>query len=127
MAYIESAEDLQVFKRAFDISLDIHKLSLTLPKIEQYDLASQIRRASKSICANLGEGFVKQRFYPGELKRFTTIALGSAGEMKIWLKYCLKLGYIDANKYKQFDSEYNQIIKMLAALGLKVKDKKSKF
>ncbi len=127
MGYIEKAQDLQVFKKAFEISLHIHKLNLTLPKIEQYDLASQMRRASKSICGNLGEGFVKQKFYPGELKRFTVIALGSAGEMKIWLKYCLELEYIDASKYKQFDYEYDQIIKMLAMLALKIKNKKSKF
>ena len=53
-------DKLSVFKKAYDLSLAIHKQSLTFPKFEQYELASQLRRSSKSICANLGEGMSKQ-------------------------------------------------------------------
>ena len=53
-------EELDVFQRAYKVSLEIHRFTLTMPQIEQFDLASQIRRASKSICANLAEGFGKQ-------------------------------------------------------------------
>ena len=49
-------DKLSVFKKAYDLSLAIHKRSLSFPKFEQYELASQLRRSSKSICANLGEG-----------------------------------------------------------------------
>jgi hypothetical protein len=47
-------EELDVFQRAYKLSIEIHHVSLIMPKIEQFDLASQIRRASKSICANFG-------------------------------------------------------------------------
>ena len=67
---IRSFEDLEVFKRAYRVSLDIHRVSLAFPKIEQYALADQVRRASKSICANLAEGFAKQRRSPAEYRRF---------------------------------------------------------
>ena len=53
-------EELEVFKRAYGVSLEIHKASLAFPKIEQYALADQIRRASKSICANIAEGLPNQ-------------------------------------------------------------------
>ena len=118
--YISKAEDLEVFKKAYIVSIEVHKIALSLPKIEQYDLGSQMRRSSKSICANIGEGFTKQRIYPEEFKRFLLISVGSAGEIKIWLKYCLDLGYIDAETYKRLDNEYEQIIKMLAGLRDKV-------
>ena len=54
---IESFEDLEVFQRAYRISLEVHRASLELPSHEQFGLADQLRRASKSICANLAEGF----------------------------------------------------------------------
>ena len=45
-------EDLAVFQKAYAVSLEIHRMSLKLPRAEQYGLADQMRRASKSICAN---------------------------------------------------------------------------
>ncbi len=57
---IGSFEELEAFKRAYRISLEIHRASLEFPQIEQRALADQIRRASKSICANIAEGFGKQ-------------------------------------------------------------------
>jgi four helix bundle protein len=50
-------EDLEVFRRAYRLSLEVHRLSLELSRIEQFALADQVRRASKSICANIAEGF----------------------------------------------------------------------
>ena len=50
-------EDLEVFRRAYRLSLEVHRASLEFPRIEQWALADQARRASKSICANIAEGF----------------------------------------------------------------------
>nr|WP_263499085.1 four helix bundle protein [Mesorhizobium sp. BR1-1-3] len=58
--YIKRAKDLEVYKRAYVVSLDVHKATLAFPKMEQYALADQLRRSSKGICANLAEGFAKQ-------------------------------------------------------------------
>ena len=88
-------EDLEVFKRAYRLSLEVHRASLEFPAIEQRALADQIRRASKSICANLAEGFGRQAASPAEFQRFVMMAMGSADEMRVWCRYCLDLGYID--------------------------------
>ena len=69
-------EDLEVFKRAHKLSLEVHALSLELPQIEQFALADQIRRASKSICVNLAEGFGKQSQSKAEFKRFILMSIG---------------------------------------------------
>jgi len=61
---VRSFEDLDVFKRAYRVSLEVHKTTLQFPRIEQWVLGDQIRRASKSICANIAEGFGKQRQSP---------------------------------------------------------------
>ena len=92
---ISSFEDLEVFQRAYRASLDLHRASLQFPKIEQRALADQIRRASKSICGNIAEGFGKQHRSSAEFKRYLLMAIGSADEMQVWLRYCSDLEYID--------------------------------
>ena len=114
---VKRFEDLDVFKRAYVVSLEIHKVSLGLPKIEQYALADQVRRASKSVCANLAEGFAKSSQSGAELKRYIQIALGSADEMRVWLRYCLDLGYITQEQWQAWRDEYEEIAKMLQGLS----------
>ena len=63
-----AVEDLEVFKRAYRISLEVHRSSLKFPSIEQYALGDQVRRASKGICANLAEGFGRQAASRGGLQ-----------------------------------------------------------
>jgi len=79
----------------------VHRLSLLFPEIEQRALADQIRRASKSICANMAEGFGKQSLSKAEFRRFLSMALGSADEMRVWIRYCLDLGYIDRSTWEE--------------------------
>ena len=115
-----SVEDLDVFRRAYEISLDLHQTSLKFPKIEQFGgLADQMRRASKSICANLAEGFGKQRGSNAEFKRYLLMAVGSADEMQVWVKYCADLEYIDQGTCERWRNEYRQIARMLQSLVTK--------
>jgi four helix bundle protein len=110
-------EELEVFKRAYKVSLEIHQMSLTMPQVEQYGLAEQMRRASKSICANLAEGFGKQSLSKSEFKRFVKMGVGSADEMRVWLRYCLDLGYIDQITWQRLRNEYEEVAKMLQGLA----------
>lgn len=114
--YIENVEDMDVYKKAYSVSLDVHKRSLQFPKIEQYAIADQIRRASKSICANLAEGFEKQFASKAEFRRFVLMALGSSGEMRTWSNYCKDLGYIELSTWQHWREEYSAISKMLRKL-----------
>ncbi len=118
---VRAFEDLEVFKRAYRVSLEVHKATLHFPTIEQYALGDQIRRASKSICANIGEGFGKQRQSRAEFKRFLMMALGSADEMRIWLRYAFDLGYIQEPAWQVWREEYREIAKMLQGLLTKLK------
>jgi four helix bundle protein len=107
-------KDLMFYQKAFQVSLEIHQSSVTWPKYEQYGgLADQMRRASKSVCANIAEGFVKQQRSNAEFKRFLLIALGSAEEMKVWLDYAVNLKYIDDDIFKKWANNYTEIIKMM--------------
>ena len=110
-------EDLDVFKRAYRVSLEIHRATQAMPQIEQYALADQMRRASKSICANLAEGFGKQSQSKAEFKRYILIAMGSSDEMRVWLRYGLDLEYISTEQWTAWRDEYEQVSKMLQGLA----------
>ncbi len=116
MKSVRSFDDLEVFQRAYKVSLEVHQHSLTFPEIEQRALADQLRRASKSICANVAEGFGKQRVSKAEFKRFLMMAVGSADEMRVWSRYCFDLGYVDEATWSYWRDEYQEIAKMLQGL-----------
>ena len=109
-------EDLAVFKLAYRVSLEIHRASLNFPAVEQYGLGEQIRRASKSICANIAEGVGKQAASPAECRRFLAMAIGSADEMRVWLRYALDLGYVEATTWQRWRDAYQEIAQMLQGL-----------
>ena len=116
---LKGFERLEVFQRAYKISLEIHRDSLNYPKVEQYGLADQMRRASKSIPANLAEGYGK-RNSQAEFNRYIKIAIGSADEMRVWLRYCFDLKYIDEQSWLVWKTEYTEIVKMLSGLSKSV-------
>ncbi len=122
----ESFEDLEVFQRAYRISLEIHRASLTLPQIEQWALGDQIRRASESIPVNIAEGFGKQVDSVAEFRRFLRIAMGSADEMRVWVRYCLDLGYIDEATWHRWRDEYHALAKMIQGLQAKSRGRSGK-
>jgi four helix bundle protein len=114
---VREAWDMEVYKLAYSISLDVHKRTLAFPAIERFELASQMRRCSKGICANLVEGFAKQPFSTAEFKRFISMAIGSAAEMQVWTNYSLDLGYIENFVASIWRAEYRSISRMLMKLS----------
>ena len=119
----KSFEDLEVFQRAYRVSLEIHQASLTFPAIEQRALADQLRRSSKSVCANVAEGFAKQSVSTAEFKRFLSMAIGSSDEMRVWIRYCYDLGYIDEGVWQEWRGRYQEISRMLQGLHREARSK----
>ena len=114
---VVSFEDLQVFQRAYRMSLEIHQESLKFPRIEQRVLGDQVRRASKSICANVAEGYGRQKRSKAEFKRFLQMAIGSCDEMRVWVRYALDLDYIHEALWRRWRDEYQVIARMLQSLA----------
>ena len=86
--------ELDAFRRAYAMSLDVHRVSLGFPKSEQYGgVADQVRRSSKAVCALLAEGSGRQLGSNTEFRRYVVMALGSADETRLWSAYCRDLGY----------------------------------
>ncbi len=92
--------DLEVFKEAYQLALELHRISRErLPNHEQNELASQLRRASKSIALNIAEGYGKRQLSKKEFVKFLFIAMGSADEVLVELEFCRDLGYLSEEEY----------------------------
>ena len=113
----KDVRELTVYRRAYDLSLVVHKASLGFPRGEQFNgVADQLRRSSKSVCANLVEGSGRQTGSNVEFRRFVTVALGSADESRMWCEYARDLGYIEAGVAAEWMDEFGEIARMLNGL-----------
>ena len=108
---------LEVFRRAYALSLDVHRASQGFPKSEQYGgVADQLRRASKSVCALLAEGSGRQASSDAEFRRYIVMALGSVEEAKLWCAYARDLGFAEPRGAGAWQAAYEEIARMLRGL-----------
>jgi four helix bundle protein len=110
----EGFRKLIVWQKAYDLALNIYKLTQQYPKHEQYGLISQIRRASLSISANIAEGYERQ--HRKEYIQFLMIAKGSLGEVETFLLFSKDLGYITDVEYSTIDEQRKEVSRLLAGL-----------
>ena len=110
-------QSLEVFQRAYRLSLELHRASLGWPRVEQYGgVADQLRRASKSVCALLVEGAGRQAASDGEFRRYVIMAIGSADEARLWCRYAADLGFVSQETAGDWQSELSEIARMLHGL-----------
>ena len=107
--------NLSVYQKAYQLALEVHRVTLSFPKMEQYELASQIRRSSKSIPANIAEGMGKQ-MSSADIIRFLKLAIGSCDETTVWLEFSKDLGYLDQRYFDDLLSRFNEVGRMIQGL-----------
>ncbi len=108
---------LEVFRRAYDLSIDIHRASLLFPRAEQFSgIADQLRRSSKSVCSLLVEGAGRQGQSNTEFCRYVRMAIGSADEAKLWCQYAEDLGYAAPGMAASWRDTFTEIARMLHGL-----------
>jgi four helix bundle protein len=105
--------DLQVWKKAHDLTLELYRVSQRFPKEEIYGITGQLRRAAVSIGANVAEGCGRRT--RGELARFVRIALGSASELDYHLLLSHDLGFMAADEFTHASSALTEVRKMLTS------------
>jgi four helix bundle protein len=93
-AKIQSHRDLEVYTRAFTAAMDIFKSSRLFPKEETYSLTDQIRRSSRSVCANLAEALRKRRYQAAFISKLSD-SEAEAAETQVWTEFAVKCGYLD--------------------------------
>lgn len=118
---IKTYRDLNVFREAYRLALDVSRASRLLPGYEQFELGRQLRRATRSIPANIVEGWAK-RSLPLEFKRYLQISIGSCEECKFWLEMCGDEGYFKREACEELTNRFNVVGAMLRSLWKNWKD-----
>ena len=104
-----SYEDLKVYQLAKQMAVEVHRATLeTLPKFELYEQGSQIRRSSKSVVANLVEGYGRRQ-YPADYTKFLTYALASCDETKAHLEILHETGSLPQEQFEHLYANYRAI------------------
>lgn len=112
MAY-QSYRDLDIYKKAHKLAIEIHEMSLKLPKFKIYEEGSQIRKSSKSVNNNIAEGFGRRR-YKQEFVKFITYSLASCDEAQEHLDTLYETKSLDdKERYEYFCEEYNHLGRMI--------------
>lgn len=106
---VRKHQDLEIYKMAFDMAMQIFELSKKFPVEERYSLTDQIRRSSRSVCANLAEAWRKRRYEAAFVAKLNDCE-AEAAETQTWIEFSVKCGYLDVEIGRELYGTYNQIL-----------------
>lgn len=108
---IKSFQDMEVWQKAYELSLEIFKITQNLPRSEDYALTSQLRRSSNSVSGNISEAFGRKT--KKDKRYFYTISRGSAYETQNHLLYGNGVNYFEDDATQFLIREYDDLIHQL--------------
>ena len=112
---IETAKDLSVYKRAYELAMEIFEATKSFPLEERYALTSQIRRSSRSVCLNLREAWAKRRYESHFVSKLTDCD-GEANETDSSLDFARDCGYISNETHRVFVEKCTEVRRMLGGM-----------
>lgn len=112
---INSAKDLDVYKKAYALSMAVFHLSKGWPKDEKYSLIDQVRRSSRSVCSNLREAWAKRRYEAHFISKLSDCD-GENSETDTWLDYACDCGYLADERHTELAKDITEIGKMLGSM-----------
>jgi len=113
--FAKSFRDLEVYQESLALALEIHEFAKSLPSEERYVLADQMRRASRSVPANISEAWRKRRYKAAFISKLSDSET-EAAEMQCWLDFSLKAKYMGLSMYEDFDQRYEKVISQLITM-----------
>ncbi len=112
---ITSARDLLVYQKAYRLAMGIFRISKSWPTEEKYSLTDQIRRSSRSVCANLREAWSKRRYEAHFLSKLSD-SDGENSETDTWLDFARDCGYMTTDSHACLAGECKEVGAMLGAM-----------
>ena len=108
--------DLDVYRKAFDASMRVFEFSKCFPKEERFSLTDQIRRSSRSVCANVAEAWRKRRYEAAFINKLSD-AESEAAETQVRLEFAVKCGYLNRVHGLPLYKAYDEVIRMVVAMA----------
>jgi four helix bundle protein len=105
---VRTYSDLLVYQQAYRLALDVSRLTKEFPRQEQFEMGRQIRNCSRSVAANIVEGWAK-RNSAAEFKRHLMISIGECAETKFWIDLATDEVLIEAKRAGPLGSEYGKL------------------
>ena len=115
MKKIRNHRDLEVYQKAFDAAMELFRLSKSFPKDEMYSLADQMRRASRSVCANLAEAWRKRRYEAHFISKLSD-SEAEAAETQVWIEFAVASEYLDRTQARKLYKTYDEVIGTLVGM-----------
>ena len=115
MPHISTYKELRVYQAALDAAVRIFELTKSFPHEERYAMTDQIRRASCSVCANLGEAWRRRRYKRHFVSKINECE-SEAEETRVWLELSWRCGYISREQALDLDRDYDRIIGQLVRM-----------
>lgn len=115
MTHSGSFRDLKVYQLSYNLAMEIFHLTKSFPLEEKYSLIDQIRRASRSVPANIAEGY-RKRQYPKMFCSKMADADGEASETQVWLDFSFDCGYINKSVQEKLIQSYEEVGRMLGGI-----------
>ncbi len=112
---IQSHRDLEVYCKAFDAAMQLFESSKSFPKEETYSLTDQVRRSSRSVCANLAEAWRKRRYKAAFISKLSD-AESETAETQVWIEFAVKCHYLDRDRALCLYGSYDEILRMIVAM-----------
>src|SRR5437879_8090665 len=106
---VPSHRDLRVYQNAMALATRIFVVSKSFPKEQTYSLTDQIRRSSRSVCANLAEAWRKRRYEAAFISKLSDSET-EAAETQVWLEFAVKCGYVNPDHARPLYKTYERII-----------------
>ncbi|MEJ5250042.1 four helix bundle protein [Caldilinea sp.] len=116
---IQNHRDLIVWRKAMDVAMQVFEVTKTFPVEERYSLTDQMRRASRSVAAQIAEGWRRRRYRAAFVNKFSE-AEGEAAEMQTHIEIALRCGYLKSETAAELDCAYEEIIAMLVSISKNV-------
>ena len=108
----QNFKDLTVYQKAFALAMEIFQISRDFPKEEIYALSGQIRRSSRSICANVAEAYRKRRYNAHFISKVSDADMENS-ETQVWIDFALACQYISKNTHEELTSRSEEIGRLL--------------
>ena len=112
---IRHFRDLDVYQNAFETGLRVYELSKKFPDAERYALTDQVRRSSRSVCANIAEAWRKRRYTAAFISKLSD-SEGEAAETQVHIEFAFRHGYICHTDFQAIDNAYEHILGQLVRM-----------
>ena len=112
---IRSYRELRVYQSAMDAAMLIYELTKSFPGEEKFSMVDQIRRSSRSVCANIAEAWRKRRYQAHFVSKLSD-SESEAEETRVWLEFAHRCGYLSASQTEELDDRYDKIIGQLVRM-----------